>query len=198
MRYFNINREKVKNISVFLLFITFFTVLSLNIGKNRNRITSLFPNENSVYLIENAFYAYFPQKPTLYNQIENKGIEFLFYSYNDFNNSLFFNAAYGIWQSSIKKSQRNIILENLMNGEINSLSGVLLTHNKTNFNGENAIVFSYKYEAGGAKRLKFKIFIQLEKTTCSWSIHGIVGQSEQRAKKIFYKKLNDFKLNQYH
>lgn len=194
MKYFIFNQKKSKNTFVFFLFIILFTMFSLNMGRSRNRIKSLFSNENSVYLIENAFYAYFPQKPLLYNQIENNGTEFLFYSFNDFNNSLFFNAAYGIWQSSFKKSQRNIILENLMNGEINSLNGILLTHNKININGENAIVFSYKYEAGGAKRLKFKIFVQLGKTTCSWSIHGIVGKSEQRVKEIFYKNLNDFKL----
>lgn len=163
-------------------------------SKNRDIENSLSPQAKSMFLIENAFYAYFPQKPILINHINSGGIEFLFYSNNDFDNSIFYNAAYGIWDSHVKKSLRNETLKNMMNGEISSLNGQLLSLQETNVNGEEAIIFSYKYEAGGAKRLKYKVLVQLKNTTCSWGLHGIIGKSDRSAKEIFYKKLTSFTL----
>jgi hypothetical protein len=145
-----------------------------------------------LHKIGNYFYAYFPQKPVFFDSYKNDIVDHTFYAYEDYDNLVFYNAAYGLLTNPISKSQRIATLKDFANGEVNSTKGHLIKSQSLIIDNENAIIFSYTYEASGLKRLKYKAVILLNNTICSWGVHGIIDKSDQVAKDIFYSKLKFF------
>ena len=150
-------------------------------------------NKNAdLHKIGNYFYAYFPQKPVFFDSIKNDTVDLTFYVYEDYDKLLFYNGSYGILTNSISKSKRIANLEGFVKGEVQSTKGHLIKSENIIIDGENAIVFSYRYEASGYKRLKYKAVILLNNKIYGWGVHGVIDKSDQAAKDIFYSKLKFF------